>query len=800
MGRLGVHDRGGSVQPVGGRVAALAGLDEGGRRVAGAVRGDLPGLQGAHGRWAAAVRRVSRARCWSLLVIGRRGLPGVAPETLVLDNGKIYVSAHLRSVCQRLGISIQPARPFQPTDKAVVERIFRTIGEDLLAALPGYKGPDVYSRGERPEEEAYYFVDELELIIREWLAERYHRRAHQGLGVPEVPGVELSPNDAFQIGVARAGRMLVPARADLIYDFLPVGWRTIQHYGVELHTLRYDGGALNGYRNRRSDFTGPHAGKWPIRFDPDDVSRVFFQDPHTNEWHTLPWEHYSEITVPFSAEALAYARHLARQTDRFPDDRRALGELLERWDAGLTRNSTERRIALRLAQQRADRLQAEAERDASVTDLASVRAVTQRNGIALVDEPLEASVTPCGDDDDPAELGRGRERRAGRRLLPRSVRELLVTGAGELERDYTLSRKPGWFARARSPPRTAPARYTRSQLAALGGVERRRYHDQRAVWHANLGPIVTLEMQTLFEALEEIVQSNRQDGDRVRGSAVLSALPGLGKTTAAVCYGVHYHREQIELHGPSTPDGHDRVPVVYLPLTSSTTMRSLNSALCRFFEHPGWAKGNASLLADRATDCVLSCQTRLIVIDDVHFLDMNRRDGREVANHFKWLQTQFPVTFLFVGVGILERQMLAEGLGPADATLAQTARRWTALSLSPFEITTEQGRQTWRRLLLAIERDLMLSDSHHGMLADALADYLYARSTGHFASLMTLITRGCRRAIQTGTERLTAELLDQIRNDEAAEQARQELAAAFERGLLTTRISATSAGAVAEAA
>ena len=51
--------------------------------------------------------------------------------------------------------------------------------------------------------------------------------------------------------------MLVPARADLVYDFLPVAWRTIQHYGVDLHGLRYDGAAVNGYRNRRSDFTGP---------------------------------------------------------------------------------------------------------------------------------------------------------------------------------------------------------------------------------------------------------------------------------------------------------------------------------------------------------------------------------------------------------------------------------------------------------------------------------------------------------------------------------------------------------------
>jgi hypothetical protein len=35
------------------------------------------------------------------------------------------------------------------------------------------------------------------------------------------------------------------------------------------------------------------------------------------------------------------------------------------------------------------------------------------------------------------------------------------------------------------------------------------------------------------------------------------------------------------------------------------------------------------------------------------------------------------------------------------------------------------------------------------MVADELPDYLYDRSTGHFASLMTLITRGCLRAMRS---------------------------------------------------
>ena len=123
-------------------------------------------------------------------------------------------------------------------------------------------------------------------------------------------------------------------------------------------------------------------------------------------------------------------------------------------------------------------------------------------------------------------------------------------------------------------------------------------------------------------------------------------------------------------------------------------MRSLNSMLCRFYDHPGGSAAPPAQLADRATDCVLSCGTRLIIIDDVHFLDMNRRDGREVANHFKWLASQFPVTFLFVGVGLTRAACSTEGSGPGDTAFAQTARRWTTLSLDPFEIGTDAGRRT----------------------------------------------------------------------------------------------------------
>jgi hypothetical protein len=363
-----------------------------------------------------------------------------------------------------------------------------------------------------------------------------------------------------------------------------------------------------------------------------------------------------------------------------------------------------------------------------------------------------------------------------------------MTAVEPLERDYTLSRKAGWFARAEAPARARPELLDRARLENLTKAERLAYDDQRSVWHANLGPIITPQMQAAFDDLDDIVEANRQDGDKVRSAAVISAPPGLGKTTVAVSFGVQYHRHQIEIYGPSTAQGHDRIPVVYVGLTSNTTMRSLNSALCRFYGHPGADKGNATQLANRATDCVLSCGTRLVIVDDVHFLDMNRRDCREVANHFKWLANQFPVTFLFVGVGLRERGLLSEGLDQASVAFSQTARRWTTLSLNPFEVDTDPGRRTWRRLLLAIEHDLVLADMQPGMLNEDLAAYLFVRSGGHFASLMTLIARGCRRAIKSGAEQLTADLLDTIRNDEAAEQARAQIEAGFTHGLRTTKV------------
>ncbi|WP_164904924.1 helix-turn-helix domain-containing protein [Streptomyces cyaneus] len=329
---------------------------------------------------------------WDEVVFTEEGLvPGgglCPPETLVIDHGRAFMSAHVIGVCTRLGMSIQPAQPKKPTDKPTVERFFRTLREGLIQHLPAYKGPDVHSRGEAVEDAAFFFIHEVEEIIREWVSEVYHRREHDGLVIPQWPKLSLSPLEMLRIGLARAGRLRMPASPELAFQFLAVKPRTIQHYGVEVDGLRYNGPVLDGYRNAPSPYPG-FGRQWPIHVNPDDVRFVYFQDPADDSWHSLNWEHAPALHMAFSGEAAAHARRLAARKGRHVDSSQALADLLTRWDQGMVTDRRERRIAVRLS----------AERGAL-----SLPVLPEQSGPLTSPELRLVPELPPGEGDDEAEL------------------------------------------------------------------------------------------------------------------------------------------------------------------------------------------------------------------------------------------------------------------------------------------------------------------------------------------------------------------------------------------------------------
>lgn len=353
------------------------------------------------------------------------------------------------------------------------------------------------------------------------------------------------------------------------------------------------------------------------------------------------------------------------------------------------------------------------------------------------------------------------------------------------DRQYSPTRLPGWLQEVNRPERVQPEPLTRVQLADLSQRQLLIYNDGREVWHANLGPIHTPQLLALHAGLAEIVESNRQDGDKTKPAALVDAYPGLGKSTAVRAYGCDLFRRQVSLRGETAPSGARRVPVIYIALSGNTQIRGLNAAICRFYGLP--VSGDADTLAERAVDAVLTMKTVAIVIDDIHFLAGSKSNSVRMANQLKYLSNVFPVTLIYVGVGVQQRGILHEGFSPKKNLFAQFGRRTTTLTLQPFQVEDDEGRLEWQTLLKTIEQKLVLAEKYPGMLAEDLSDYLYARSTGHFASLMSLINRGCLRAIRSGHERLDEDLMNQVKNDAASEEARKELEADIEAGLLTTR-------------
>lgn len=279
--------------------------------------------------------------------------PTVRPGTVVIDRGRNFQSVTFMAACEYLRINVQSARPYRGSDKGWIERLFRTMRERLLEGLPGYTGPNVLARGKDIEADAVYFTHELEAIIGRWIAVDYQRRPHDGLRLPEAPHLRLSPNEAYEEAVGRAGFLFVPRDPELHLRLLPVQARVIGRAGVEIAGLTFDSPALDPYRQQRCPLPS-FEGKWPIRVDPRELDRVWFQDPRDGRFHALRWRHARGVERPFSASALAYVKRLLVQSGmRRPSEEEiatGLARLLhELSDEDLFRDRRARREAVRQA-------------------------------------------------------------------------------------------------------------------------------------------------------------------------------------------------------------------------------------------------------------------------------------------------------------------------------------------------------------------------------------------------------------------------------------------------------------------
>jgi putative transposase len=242
--------------------------------------------------------------------------PVIVPETIVCDHGKAYLSATFRAACRSLGISLAPAHPDTPTDKAVCERTLGSVSTLFAQYVAGYAGRSVEHRGKDAESGAVWSMAELQALLDEWIVAVWQNRPHDGLRDPLTPGQALTPNERYAALVAVAGYVPVPLGPEDYIELLPVTWRVINSYGVKVGLRTYDSGALNPYRRQNSGIKDRH-GRWEVRYDPYDISRIWVRNHHHGGWLTATWTHLRTGPVPLGELIWAHARQIvaARGTD-----------------------------------------------------------------------------------------------------------------------------------------------------------------------------------------------------------------------------------------------------------------------------------------------------------------------------------------------------------------------------------------------------------------------------------------------------------------------------------------------------
>ncbi|MEV4441860.1 transposase [Streptomyces sp. NPDC049577] len=271
---------------------------------------------------------------------GAAARPVITPQTIVVDQGNVFVSSSFIAACESLGVSVQPAPPGNGPAKGHVERTFSSIKTLFVQHVAGYTGAHTGERGQDTEDEAVWTLAQLAELLQEWIVCGWQVREHDGLRHPMMPRRALSPNEMWAALVAVCGYVPVPLGREDYIELMPVKRQKINDYGIRIDYRTYDHKVLNLYRGERSSAAD---GLWEIHYDPHDPGQVWVRlpardCPQGDRWEPVSWIHHTLVNAPFTDFTWQHIRRtVARRADRVQHEHDlalALRELLERAAAG----------------------------------------------------------------------------------------------------------------------------------------------------------------------------------------------------------------------------------------------------------------------------------------------------------------------------------------------------------------------------------------------------------------------------------------------------------------------------------
>jgi len=176
------------------------------------------------------------------------------PETIVVDNGKEFLSSDFTEICKSLGINILRSPVKNPTYKGAVERHFRAVADDLLKNKPGKTFSNIFEKGEYdPKKQAVISLNSLVEIIHLWIVDQINDTPNRS--------INTTPRRKWDSAISLYPARLPKSIASFNLSLGKITTRKIQHYGIDFEGLRYNSDELSLLRRQYSD-------RVTIKYDP----------------------------------------------------------------------------------------------------------------------------------------------------------------------------------------------------------------------------------------------------------------------------------------------------------------------------------------------------------------------------------------------------------------------------------------------------------------------------------------------------------------------------------------------------
>ncbi|WP_442799962.1 DDE-type integrase/transposase/recombinase [Nocardia sp. NBC_01730] len=264
------------------------------------------------------------------------------PAQLYVDNASEFKSEALRRGCEQHGIDIDYRPPGRPHFGGVVERLIGTM-MTMLHELPGTTFSNTRERGLYDSgAKAVLTLGELQ----RWMALSvacYHGQPHEGLGGRTPAGVWA------ERAAAQGTPRTVTNETAFLIDFLPVIRRSLTRTGFTVDHVQYYADVLRPLIACRE-----HLGRFVLRRDPRDISRIWALHPETGDYLEVPYRTWSRPAISVWEHSAAMAR--LREQGRAEIDENALFSMVEQMrritdtataTSRKARRNTERRTKVR---------------------------------------------------------------------------------------------------------------------------------------------------------------------------------------------------------------------------------------------------------------------------------------------------------------------------------------------------------------------------------------------------------------------------------------------------------------------